>query len=193
MNAKDHVERVAVSVQEQLARLASAEVDVPRRFSLRTRPDHLFPTLCFSKACLYVVTHRVRGIRYVFGTARGGGMGEHGWVELPGRIVFDGVLQRFYDLDKYYECEAARPWYRFTRSAVVWLLGQELPQWRWDWAMMLPWARSALDPAAEVLLIDRKDAENYLTRARMANALPLVHSRSAGSPRTTRSSLPDQS
>src|ERR1019366_9751139 len=49
---------------------------------------------------------------------------DEGWVELPGNVVFDGVLQRFYDLGKYYESEYARPWYRFTRRAVVWVLAQ---------------------------------------------------------------------
>jgi hypothetical protein len=71
---------------------------------------------------------------YVFGRAVCGGIQEHGWVELPANVVFDGVLQRFYDLGRYYESEYAMPWYRFTRPAVVWLLAQHLPSWRWIWS-----------------------------------------------------------
>jgi hypothetical protein len=91
-------------------------------------------------------------------------------VELPGNIVFDGVLQRFYDRTQYYRSENARPWYRFTWSAVRWVLEQDLPNWRWDRCLGLPWARSASDSTAEVLVVDREDAERFLCAARNRQA-----------------------
>ena len=91
---------------------------------------------------------------------------DEGWVELPGNVVFDGVLQRFYDLGKYYESEYARPWYRFTRRAVVWVLAQHLPTWRWDRELGLPLAKSAMDRTAEVLPVDKDDAQVFLAAAK---------------------------
>ncbi len=136
-------------VQRDLERLAFAEIAVPRRYSIHTWPDTLFPRECFPRACYYVELHRIKGIQYVLGKAVSGGFGEHGWVELPGNVVFDGVLQRFYDRDKYYQSEHAMPWYKFTRTAVCWLLAKHLTTWRWDLCLGLPWAKSASDRTAE--------------------------------------------
>lgn len=149
-----------------LERLAFAEVSVPHRFSIHTRPDLQFPRKCFETACNYVTLHRVKGMHYVLGEALCGGIQQHGWVELPGNIVFDGSLQRFYDRAKYYQSEHARPWYRFTRSAVIWILEQRLPSWRWDFCLRLPWAKSATDSTADALIIDRKDAQRFLDAAK---------------------------
>ncbi len=160
-------------IQEQATRLAPAEVSVPPHYLRYTQPDRQFPGECFRRACSYVLTHRLKGMVYVFGTTLGGGMGEHAWVELPGNIVFDGVLQRFYDLPRYYEIEHAMPWYKFTRSAVRWIVEQRFEHWRWDWPLGLPWAKSGHDTTAEVLLVDRKDAQRLLAaRRRKALALP---------------------
>jgi hypothetical protein len=149
-------------MKRNLDRLASAEIAVPRRYSIYTLPDKQFPRECFPQACYYVETHRIKGMYYVFGEAVCGGLQQHGWVELPGNVVFDGVLQRFYDLAKYYESELARPWYKFTRTAVVWLSAQRPPHWRWDAWLGLPWAKSAMDRTAEVLVVDKKDAQAFL-------------------------------
>ena len=111
-------------IQEQATRLAPAEVSVPPHYLRYTQPDMQFPGECFMRAWSYVLTHRLKRMVYVFGTTLGGGMGGHAWVELPGNIVFDGVLQRFFDLPRYYEIEHAMPWYRFTRSAVLWIRDQ---------------------------------------------------------------------
>jgi hypothetical protein len=169
--ADNHQEYVADQVREQLVRLAPAEIAVPCRYSIHTHPDRQFPTLCFPRACYYVQTHRIKGIEYVFGTSFGGGMrGNHGWVELPGNVVFDGVLQRFYDRSEYYRIEVAMPWYRFARTAVLWLLKQLTGDdgtinWRWDVTLHLPRADSAHDRSAQALLVDRMAAQKYLAKA----------------------------
>jgi hypothetical protein len=168
--ADDHQRSVAERVREQLVRLAPAEVAVPRRYSIYTHPHRQFPTLCFPRACYYVQTHRIKGMEYVFGTSLGGGFGNHGWVELPGNVLFDGVLQRFYDREAYYRIEFAMPWYRFTKTAVLWLLEQlkrddGTINWRWDLPLGLPWANSAHDRNAQALLVDRKAAQKYLAEA----------------------------
>jgi hypothetical protein len=166
MNSEKHFSIVASAVEKQLVRLASAEVTVHPRYSVHTTPDQQYPTLCYWSAVRYLIQHDHPRMRYVYGECLGGGMGRHGWVELPGGVVFDGVCQRFYDKAKYYKIEAVAPWYRFTRGAAVWLWEQELPDWRWDLHLDLPWAKSASDPTAEPLLIDRKAAESYLKQRR---------------------------
>jgi hypothetical protein len=161
---------VADMVREQLVRLAPVEIAVPRRYSLYTLPDEQFPTECFGQACYYVQTHRIKGMEYVFGRSLGGGFGNHGWVELPGNVLFDGVLQRFYDRTGYYRIEFAMPWYRYTRTAVLWLLDQlkrddGTINWRWHLTLGLPWANSAHDRNAQALLVDRQAAQKHLAQA----------------------------
>jgi hypothetical protein len=160
-----HLKVVADEVQKQLVRLAPAEISVPRRYSLYTLPDRQFPTECFPRACYYVQTHRIKGVVYVFGKSLGGGFGHHGWAELPGNVLFDGVLQRFYDKTEYYRIEFAMPWYRFTRTAVLWLMEHRMPDWRWHLTLGLPWADSAHDRNVQALLVDRKAAQKYLAEA----------------------------
>ena len=148
-------------MKRSICNLAHAEVEVPRRYSLYTDRNTQYPRQCFEEAYRYVDMHRIRGMTYVFGTAVCGGMQQHAWVELPENIVFDGTLQRFYDRDKYYDSECAMPWYRFTRSAVRWIVDQRFTTWRWDMHLRLPWAKSAMDSSAEVLLVNRDDARTY--------------------------------
>jgi hypothetical protein len=44
----------------------------------------------------------------------------------------------------YYESQYARPWYRFTRPATLWLLRMtalhKIDTYRWDGTLGLPWA-----------------------------------------------------
>jgi hypothetical protein len=157
---------VADMVKKQLVRLAPAEIAVPRRYSICTLPNQQFPKRCFPEAAYYVRTHRIKGIEYVFGSSLGGGFGNHAWVELPGNVLFDGVLQRFYDKSEYYRIEFAMPWYRFTRTAVLWLLEQRMPDWGWHTTLELPWAKSAHDRNAQALLVDKKAAQRYFAEAK---------------------------
>jgi hypothetical protein len=82
---------------------------------------------------------------YVLGEALGGGLGQHGWVEIDD-LVFDGVLQEFYSKSGYYELALARPWYRFDRKATMWVdrlrsrQKGDLNTYRFDHLLRLPWA-----------------------------------------------------
>jgi hypothetical protein len=177
MNEGDHYQFVERCVEEQLQRLAPAEISVCRRYALYTTPLRRFPTQCFNKACYYMMTHRIKGIEYVFGSSLGGGLGgNHAWVELPGGVVFDGVLQRFYRKDDYYRIECARPWYRYTRSAVLYLIESLTVNgnidYRWHDPLGLPWAMSAHDPSVEALLVDRRMAERRLAASISKEANP---------------------
>lgn len=76
------------------------EVEVPTAY--RTGVENSYcKGECFSRALSYVLqNHLVDGIRLIHG--RVGLATAHGWVELPGEVVFDGVHQSFYDKLAYY-------------------------------------------------------------------------------------------
>lgn len=162
-------------MQRNLDRLAHAEVAVSNTLSGFAIPEFVFPRECFQRAAYYteayIEENPVAEFYYVLGEALCGGLQQHGWVELPGNIVFDGVLQRFYDQTKYYLSEFAKPWYRFTPSAVQWLLGQRLKSWRWDCELKLPWADCAHNPNAAVLVVDLEKAQAFLQAKRRTRAI----------------------
>ena len=78
------------------------EVIVDQLLKTGIHPNRLFPRLCFKKAFHYICDHHdVAGIRLVHGlTGRHLSTG-HGWVELPGEVIFDGVVQRFFTRPSY--------------------------------------------------------------------------------------------
>jgi hypothetical protein len=85
----------------------------------------------------------------VLGEAVCGGIQQHGWVELKDgdrEVVFDAVLQTFYDKAGYYQSEHVWAWYRFDRQATMWISRrqhrQEHCSYRWDCMLGLPVSQS---------------------------------------------------
>lgn len=76
------------------------EVVVPREWTTETDKRQIFPGRCHEKACLYAMWHTIDGAMLVQGTYYDGL--SHAWIELPGDVVFDGVIQRFVDKQSYY-------------------------------------------------------------------------------------------
>ena len=68
---------------------------------------------------------------YILGDAVMGGLGQHGWVEFEG-LVFEPVLQEWYQKERYYAAEFANPWYRFSRPATLYLARRmrKLPEFK---------------------------------------------------------------
>src|SRR5690349_15123598 len=62
---------------------------------------------------LYVLDHaEIKGMRLIHGVVSHPPLFvplDHAWVELPGDIVFDGVLQTFFTRASYYDIMAAMP------------------------------------------------------------------------------------
>ena len=136
-------------------RLKPHIVSVPKAWRKGMIANHRFPRDCFGRAIQFV--HRsphLPNALYVLGETLGGGMQQHGWVELDDRVVFDGVMQQFYDKAGYYVVEQARPWYRFTRPAVMFMNRKRNRDasvtYRWDWELRLPCASDPANP----LLVD---------------------------------------
>jgi hypothetical protein len=87
--------------------LASAEpVVVDPGWARHTWPRRRYPQQCYSKTTKYILDHpQLEGMRLVHGVVSHGPHFvpfDHAWVELPGGVVFDGVVQTFFTHVSYY-------------------------------------------------------------------------------------------
>jgi hypothetical protein len=86
-------------------------VDVDPDWARRTWPGRRYPQQCYAKTVKYVVDHAdIQGLRLVHGVVSHAPHFvplDHAWVELPGNIVFDGVVQAFFTQVSYCAVMAA--------------------------------------------------------------------------------------
>lgn len=92
--------------------LSSAdEVVVERGWTRRTAPRRHYPQQCYPKTVKFVLDHpKIEGMRLIHGIVSHAPHFvplDHAWVELPGEIVFDGVVQRFFTRRSYYAIMSA--------------------------------------------------------------------------------------
>lgn len=92
--------------------LSSAEpVNVESGWARGTWPGRRYPQQCYAKTVKYVLDHpEIKGTRLVHGVVSHAPHFvplDHAWVELPGDIVFDGVVQTFFTRSSYYSVMAA--------------------------------------------------------------------------------------
>jgi hypothetical protein len=92
--------------------LSSAErVSVEPGWTRGTWPRRRYPQQCYAKTVKYVLDHpEITGIRLLHGVVSHAPHFvplDHAWVELPGDIVFDGVVQTFFTRASYYAVMAA--------------------------------------------------------------------------------------
>lgn len=139
-------------------RLAPSTVEVPPHWRKHSMPDRRYPGECFLRAIQFIQMFGPRNALahnavYVYGEALCGGPGQHGWVEIEDRIIFDGVQQQFYTKSGFYISEHAKPLYRFTRPAVIalWRRKQFRDNFRWDCHLNLPWATDPDHPLTVTL------------------------------------------
>ena len=92
--------------------LSSAErAGVEPAWARGTWPRRRYPQQCYAKTVKYILDHsEIRGMRLVHGVVSHAPHFvplDHAWVELPGDIVFDGVVQTFFTRSSYYSVMAA--------------------------------------------------------------------------------------
>jgi len=92
--------------------LSSAkQVSVTAGWARRTWPRRRYPQQCYAKTVKYVVDHpEIIGMRLIHGVVSHAPHllpFDHAWVELPGDVVFDGVVQTFFTHGTYYRAMAA--------------------------------------------------------------------------------------
>ncbi len=106
-------------VGRELLRRAT-RVQVPLAWTRRTWPRRHYPQQCYHKTAKYVVDHPdIAGMRLVHGVVSHGIQTlplDHAWVELPGDVVFDGVVQAFFTRHSYYAVMSAVPLDTYTHS-----------------------------------------------------------------------------
>ena len=100
--------------------LASAErVAVEPGWASDTWPRRRYPQQCYPKTAKYVLDHpQINGMQLVHGVVSHPHFVplDHAWVELPGNVVFDGVVQAFFVRESYYAVMAAVPLDTYTRA-----------------------------------------------------------------------------
>lgn len=144
-------------------RLEQHIVAVPPLWEIAVAKDKCFPRACFDRAVDFVArSPHLPDAVYVVGIALCGGSlnQNHGWVEIDDSVVFDGVMQQFYDKAGYYTSERVEQWYRFTREAVMFMLrrmqNDSSLTFSWDVHLDLPWADDPNNP----LLVDLDRAKS---------------------------------
>jgi hypothetical protein len=84
---------------------------VQAAWTCRTWPRRRYPQQCYAKTVKYVLDHPgIPGMRLIHGVVSHAPHRiplEHAWVELPGHVVFDGVVQTFFTRASYYSVMAA--------------------------------------------------------------------------------------
>jgi hypothetical protein len=83
--------------------------DPPYRLNRRPR---LYPKGCYVRAYRYVMDHGTTDALLVHGLYHDGK--DHAWVEIPGGVVYDGVLDCFYQAEAYYLTMMAEPQVKYT-------------------------------------------------------------------------------
>jgi hypothetical protein len=139
------------------------EVEVPRTWHRHVASDKYFPGECYPRSIFFIrCSPHLPQALYVLGEAVCGGIQQHGWVELKHgdrEVVFDAVMQTFYDKAGYYQSEQVWAWYRFDRRATMWISRrqdrQEHWSYRWDRVLGLPLAKRDEPP----MLVDLEAAK----------------------------------
>lgn len=106
MNIIDYsIDEVKKITKEDLKNLSKFEV-IPNDEYKTGKSKRLSLKNCYIKAFQYVLNRsHIEGIKLVHGLYKPSFVdihSGHAWIELPGEIIFDGVLQRFYEKKGYY-------------------------------------------------------------------------------------------
>jgi hypothetical protein len=115
--------------------LAPYQMRVPRVWSRYTYPERWLNYVgqCYEQSYRYALAHRrtVPGLTVVVGWMHASrdpdGRIHHAWVELPGGVVFEGVHQKFYQRDAYYQILDLQTRERYSPDALEWTWGYRRP------------------------------------------------------------------
>ncbi len=124
--------RRAAALRDAFARVGrelldrAARVEVDPSWARRTWPRRHYPQQCYPRTAKYLLDHpRIPEARLVHGVASHAPSHvpfDHAWVELPGDVVFDGVVQAFFTRDSYYAVMSAVPLDAYPRARAERLL-----------------------------------------------------------------------
>lgn len=119
------MEYITKSEEERIKEMSVFEVLPPDEYRTGEPISHN-PKGCFEKSFQYMDNIQLEGGMLVHGMYFPWGVPEnkfsyvdHAWVELPGDIVFDGVLQRFYRKMDYYKYYNAIKVYEYAYDEAI--------------------------------------------------------------------------
>jgi hypothetical protein len=99
---------------------SGVRADVDISWTDHTWPRRRYPQQCYARTVKYVLDHpEIDSLRLVHGVVSHAPHFvplDHAWVELPGEVVFDGVVQAFFTRESYYAVMAALPMDNYTPS-----------------------------------------------------------------------------
>src|SRR3979411_533194 len=99
---------------------SARQVEVDAGWKRRTWPRRRYPQQCYARPAKYMLQHlELQGARLVHGMIAHAPYFvpmAHAWVELPGEIVFDGVVQAFFTRASYYAVMRAMPVDAYTAT-----------------------------------------------------------------------------
>jgi hypothetical protein len=99
---------------------SGVRADVDISWTDHTWPRRRYPQQCYARTVKYVLDHpEIDSLRLVHGVVSHAPHFvplDHAWVELPGEVVFDGVVQAFFTRESYYAVMAALPMDNYTGS-----------------------------------------------------------------------------
>jgi hypothetical protein len=134
--------------------LSSAEqVNVEAGWARRTWPRRRYPQQCYVKTVKYVFDHpEIIGMRLIHGVVSHAPHlvpFDHAWVELPGDIVFDGVVQTFFTHLSYYGVMAAVALDRYSGHETTCLVAEHGHPGPWN----AKWVPTSIQFAAYVAAV----------------------------------------
>ncbi len=149
--------------KEELLRPVIA--NVPKKLK-KLCHDFWFPGECMKRAIRFVRSNpKLPTAEYIFGESILGGLGQHGWVEFED-LVFEPVLSEWYEKEGYYTLGYAKPWYRYSRPATMYLdrkISQLLKtnkggkfDYNWHGRLKIPWGNNTP--------ISLEQAEDYFAK-----------------------------
>jgi hypothetical protein len=139
--------------------LASAErVTVEPDWARRTWPRRRYPQQCYARTSRYVLDHlQIEGMRLVHGVVSHGPRFvpfDHAWVEMPGDVVFDGVVQLFFTRPSYYAVMSAMTLDTYSAAETVHLVESHKHPGPWN-ASWIPTASQLARYAAVVRALEK--------------------------------------
>jgi hypothetical protein len=130
------------------ADLLAHQAAVPDAWRKGSKPGKEYPRECYKQAIDFLRWWSYEGLPPSDPTlvhGRAGGV-EHAWIELPGDVVFDGVLQQFFDRSAFYRFSRALPgnFYSVTEAGQLVLLTGKYGPWTQEERAIAADAPSAL-------------------------------------------------
>jgi hypothetical protein len=151
----------------QEEKLRSVIANVPKKLK-RLCLDFWFPSECMMRAIQFVKDNpKLPTAEYIYGESIFGGLsGQHGWVEFED-LVFEPVLSEWYEKEGYYTLGYAKPWYRYSRPATMYIdrkINQIIKanktgkfDYLWHLRLKMPWGNNTP--------ISLEQAEDYFAKS----------------------------